>query len=107
MFWELTGCETSLAAEQQQAPIPPALFPGPLSAQRGRMRLRVAGTDREGPGRAEDGFPAVSVSLAEGWGEAELPPAWLLRDCGLCGRRRRWEDGSGRMVLGSGGLICC
>lgn len=47
-FWELTGCEIPLAAEQQQAPVPPAAFPGLLSAQRGRMRPTVARTDREG-----------------------------------------------------------
>lgn len=87
--------KSPLAAEQQRVPIPPAAFPGPLSAQWGRMRPTVADTDGEGPGCAEDGLPAVSISLAKGWGEAELPPAWPPRDCGLCDRRRQGEDGSG------------
>lgn len=59
------------------------------------MRPRLASTDREGPSHAEDGLPAVSISLAKGWGEAELLPAWPPQGCGLCDRRRRGEDGSG------------
>lgn len=75
-------------------PLSPAAFPGLLSAQWGRMRPTVANRHREGPGHAEDGLLAVSVSLAKGWGEAELLPAWPLWDCGLCDRRRRGEDSS-------------
>lgn len=39
----------------------------------------------------------VSISSAESWGKAELPPAWPLRGCGLHARR---------VALGSGSLIC-
>lgn len=59
------------------------------------MRPTVTSTDREGPGCAGDGLPAVSISLAKGWGEAELPRAWPPRGCGLRDRRRRGHDGSG------------
>lgn len=51
--------------------------------------------DGEGPGQAKDGLPTVSISLAKGWAEAELPRAWPAWGCGLCDRRRRGEDGSG------------